>query len=311
MKISTPNQVVLTALLSAIAVFSHASTWKPRMDNAVWKASSSIFECRLEQPIPRYGRAVFDARAGESARFYLDPEKNLMEPGKASLTVEAPSWKRGDQQRDLGSVSVTRAKYRGYPVVLDEKLSDLLLSELAAGYSPVFTRASNYSENDDIEVGLLPVNFKQAFQDYRRCLVDLLPTNFDQIARSKIHFDTGKFDLAEDATELLDLIAIYMKGDVAVNEVYIDGYTDSIGRRVSNVKLSKKRAEAVLAYLAKAGVPDELVSTRYHGQQYPLAKNNSDANRAKNRRVTIRLDRVPVEEIEEEMIQTEDISGET
>ena len=307
MKISTPNQVVLTALLSAIAVFSHASTWKPRMDNAVWKASSSIFECRLEQPIPRYGRAVFDARAGESARFYLDPEKNLMEPVK----VEAPSWKRGDQQRDLGSVSVTRAKYRGYPVVLDEKLSDLLLSELAAGYSPVFTRASNYSENDDIEVGLLPVNFKQAFQDYRRCLVDLLPTNFDQIARSKIHFDTGKFDLAEDATELLDLIAIYMKGDVAVNEVYIDGYTDSIGRRVSNVKLSKKRAEAVLAYLTKAGVPDELVSTRYHGQQYPLAKNNSDANRAKNRRVTIRLDRVPVEEIEEEMIQTEDISGET
>lgn len=304
-------QFMFTILLGATTFAAHASTWKPRVDNAVWQSTSSVFECRLEQPIPRYGRAVFDARAGEAARFYLDPEKNLMEPGKASLKIETPSWKRGEQQRDLGSVSVIKAKYRGYPIVLDEKLADMLLSELAAGYSPVFTRVSNYSESDDIEVGLLPVNFKQAFQDYRRCLVDLLPVNFDQIARSKVHFDTGKYNLDADAMELLDLIAIYMKGDREVNEVYIDGYTDNVGRKISNVELSKNRAEAVLNYLTKAGVPDELVSTRYHGHHYPLAKNNSDENRAKNRRVTIRLDRVPVEEIDEEMIQTEDISGET
>ncbi|MBL4583235.1 MAG: OmpA family protein [Pseudomonadales bacterium] len=149
------------------------------------------------------------------------------------------------------------------------------------------------------------MNFRNAFQDYRRCLVNLLPTNFDQISRSKIHFDSGKFVLDEDAMELLDLVAIYMKGDREVNEVYIDGYTDDVGRKVKNVELSKNRAETVLAYLVSAGVPDELISTRYHGQHYPLAKNTNAANRAKNRRVTIRLDKVPVEE----MVDDDEIEG--
>ena len=300
MKIPMLNHIVLVTLLSTATLFAHASSWQPRVDEAVWEVSSTIFECRLVQPIPRYGQAVFDTRAGESPRFYLDPQKNLMKVGKAHIRLDAPTWKRGEQQRDLGEVMVTQTDYRGYPVVLDEKMSDTLLSELAAGYSPVFTRSSNYSETDPIQVGLLPVNFKQAFEDYRRCLVNLLPANFDQISRSKVHFDTGKYVLDHEARELLDLIAIYMKGDVSVNEVYIDGYTDTVGRKISNIELSKKRAETVLDYLVDAGISDDLVVTRYHGQLYPLAKNNSDANRAKNRRVTIRLDRVSIEDLEVE-----------
>ncbi|MBL4583236.1 MAG: hypothetical protein JKX83_01335 [Pseudomonadales bacterium] len=145
MKISTSNQLVLATLLGAVTAFAQASIWKPRMDTAVWQVSSSIFECRLEQPIPDFGRAVFDARAGETPRFYLDPEKNLMAPGKASIKIETPMWKRGNYQRDLGFVAVTRAKYRGYPVILDEKMSEKLLSELASGNAPLFTRSSNFS----------------------------------------------------------------------------------------------------------------------------------------------------------------------
>ena len=311
MKILNLNKLASVVLLMLIGGFAQASSWQPRVDNAVWTSSTSIFECRLVHPIPRYGQAVFDARAGETPRFYLDPEKNLMEPGQASIEIKAPAWKRGEQHKDLGTVTVTRAKYRGFPVILDEKTSDLLLSELSAGYSAVFTRPSNYSTDDDIKVGLLPVNFRKAYADYQRCLVTLLPTNFDQISRSKIHFDTGKHNLDEMSRELLDLIAIYMKGDREVNEVYIDGYTDNVGRDGKNIKLSKKRAETVLNYLVKAGVPDELVITRYHGQQYPLAKNNSDANRAKNRRVTIRLDRVPEEVYEDDELQSESILGDS
>ncbi|MBV1915665.1 MAG: OmpA family protein [Pseudomonadales bacterium] len=300
MKIPMLKPFLLTMLLSVVTAFAHASSWQPRVDDAVWEVSSSIFECRLVQPIPRYGQAVFDTRAGESPRFYLDPEKNLMEGGEANIRLEAPAWKRGEQQRHFGSVTVNKTGYRGYPVVLDEKMSDQLLSELALGYAPIFSRSSNYSDADNIQVGLLPVNFKRAFQDYRRCLVGLLPANFEQISRSKVHFDTGKYNLNEDARVLLDLIAVYMKGDVSVNEVYIDGYTDSVGRKISNIELSKKRSETVLDYLVDAGISDDLVITRYHGQLYPLAKNNSDVNRAKNRRVTIRLDRVSIEDLAEE-----------
>ncbi|MNH40797.1 flagellar motor protein MotB [compost metagenome] len=53
---------------------------------------------------------------------------------------------------------------------------------------------------------------------------------------------------------------------------------------------------AVADYFKAHGVPEEQITVRFHGERYPLVKNNSAANRARNRRVNIELDRVtPVE----------------
>ncbi|MNP57482.1 flagellar motor protein MotD [compost metagenome] len=51
-----------------------------------------------------------------------------------------------------------------------------------------------------------------------------------------------------------------------------------------------------MEYLKAHGVPEEQITVRFHGERYPLARNNTAANRARNRRVNIQLDRVtPVE----------------
>ena len=69
--------------------------------------------------------------------------------------------------------------------------------------------------------------------------------NFEQINRSRVHFITAKFELTRDAKTQLDDVVRYVKADSSVTGFYIDGHTDSIGRRLYNLELSKQRAEAV------------------------------------------------------------------
>ncbi|MCP5302695.1 MAG: OmpA family protein [Pseudomonadales bacterium] len=89
----------------------------------------------------------------------------------------------------------------------------------------------------------------------------------------------------------LDLIVRYVKADKKIQRIYIDGHTDDVGDKRNNVNLSKVRAAAVENYFKQAGVDNKLMMLRYHGDKYPALKNTSDENRARNRRVTIRLER--------------------
>ena len=71
--------------------------------------------------------------------------------------------------------------------------------------------------------------------------------------------------------------------------IYVDGHTDNTGRRIYNRRLSKARAEAVRDYLARNGLSEDVIRTRYHGERYPVVKNSTTKNKSKNRRTTVRL----------------------
>ena len=71
--------------------------------------------------------------------------------------------------------------------------------------------------------------------------------------------------------------------------IEVVGHTDSVGSDAVNDKLSKERAEAVAAYLRAQGVQSERIETLGAGKRYPIADNNTEAGRAANRRVEIRV----------------------
>ncbi len=74
-----------------------------------------------------------------------------------------------------------------------------------------------------------------------------------------------------------------------IQQVIINGHTDNLGRRKYNRGLSARRANAVSGYLEAKGVPKGKFSIRSFGESRPRARNNSNSNRALNRRVEIEL----------------------
>jgi OOP family OmpA-OmpF porin len=71
--------------------------------------------------------------------------------------------------------------------------------------------------------------------------------------------------------------------------VEISGHTSNEGRREFNVKLSKKRAEAVKAFLTSAGIDESRVFTVGYGPDKPIEDNSTKAGQEKNRRIEFRL----------------------
>ena len=105
-----------------------------------------------------------------------------------------------------------------------------------------------------------------------------------------VEFDTGKATFRPQTIPVLD----EMLDQVAVSglAVQVSGHTDNVGDPSSNLALSKRRAEAVSAWLqanASSSFPKERVRTRAYGDQQPVAANDSAEGRARNRRVDIAL----------------------
>jgi OmpA-OmpF porin, OOP family len=71
--------------------------------------------------------------------------------------------------------------------------------------------------------------------------------------------------------------------------VEIAGHTDSVGSAAYNQNLSERRARSVLEYLVGAGIERDRLSARGYGQAEPVADNATDAGRAQNRRVELRV----------------------
>lgn len=72
-------------------------------------------------------------------------------------------------------------------------------------------------------------------------------------------------------------------------KVKIIGHTDNIGHEKFNEKLSLKRAESVKKFLVKNGLNEARVTVDGKGMRAPIAENDTEENRAKNRRVEILL----------------------
>ena len=67
----------------------------------------------------------------------------------------------------------------------------------------------------------------------------------------------------------------------------IEGHTDNVGDKKSNLDLSRRRAESVVNYLSAKGVDAKRLKSDGKGDTIPVADNRSEDGRAKNRRVEL------------------------
>jgi len=99
-----------------------------------------------------------------------------------------------------------------------------------------------------------------------------------------IHFDTASATIKPDSEAALFEIVKLLKGSPTLN-VYVVGHTDSVGSLDSNLKLSSARAAAVVNALVARGIAASRLKSAGVGPYSPVASNDADAGKAKNRRV--------------------------
>ena len=106
-------------------------------------------------------------------------------------------------------------------------------------------------------------------------------------------FESGLPRLSEDASQRLGALAQTLRRYPESN-VAVRGYTDSLGNTKANLRLSEERANNVSGYLSSAGVDPSRLKALGFGEQFPVASNDTDDGRQKNRRVEIEI--VPVQD---------------
>ncbi|MCX5785704.1 MAG: PorV/PorQ family protein [Elusimicrobia bacterium] len=108
----------------------------------------------------------------------------------------------------------------------------------------------------------------------------------DKSCQLDIEFDYDKAELKGDFAEQLKKIAVYMSANPGAR-LDLRGYTDDHGEDEYNINLSKDRAEAVQKYLVQAGALDAgRLLVKGMGKSQPIASNETEEGRKKNRRVT-------------------------
>lgn len=101
---------------------------------------------------------------------------------------------------------------------------------------------------------------------------------------SPILFDPQSSEIQSASDQVLETIAGILQSAPA-GAIEVVGHTDDLGPDEENLLLSQARAEAVVSRLVELGVEESLLNARGEGERFPLVENNSDENRALNRRI--------------------------
>ncbi|SHJ67971.1 chemotaxis protein MotB [Hathewaya proteolytica DSM 3090] len=197
--------------------------------------------------------------------------------------------------------NVDATKFKSVAVALQNVLmgtssNQLLDLNVSGGEVPVVGNTEkfddvgeNSGENVEATVeGLKNYIQEHDMQDYIDIKTDARGYLFE--IKDKILFETGKADLRKESFPILEFIVKYVK--TIDNEIIVEGHTDNVpisnDRYEDNYALSADRANNVTRYFINKGKvsPRRLKPTGL-GEFFPLVKNDTEKNRAKNRRVNI------------------------
>lgn len=106
-----------------------------------------------------------------------------------------------------------------------------------------------------------------------------------------IYYKQSKAKILSKSFDELDKLVALLEERPAMH-IRVEGHTDNQGRTDDLIDLSKRRADAVKAFLIKKGISEERITTIGFGAKFPINENKSDDERSKNRRVEIRITKV-------------------
>ncbi len=143
-----------------------------------------------------------------------------------------------------------------------------------------------YSQESDIQLEIIE---EKAFEaSIKAPEASAMKTALDKDGRISLYvnFDFNKATLKQDAAPVVAQVVKLLKDNPGL-KLEIGGHTDNIGGRDYNQKLSAQRAAAIVAALVAQGIAADRLRSAGYGSEKPIADNNKEEGRAKNRRVEL------------------------
>jgi outer membrane protein OmpA-like peptidoglycan-associated protein len=105
----------------------------------------------------------------------------------------------------------------------------------------------------------------------------------------RIEFKSGSDKILPESFGIMEAVRAILEEHGEITRIAVEGHTDSVGKPESNKKLSQRRAESVMKWLTQKGIKRERLEAHGFGMERPIADNDSDEGKQKNRRVEFHI----------------------
>lgn len=264
--------------------------YQASLDKSQWELTERTpLICKMEHAIPRFGKARFLSKAGKemSLQVMLDGMRLPRMAANARLVAVPPSYKPGQAPAHMANIRVVQ----GFDTYLSERDSWSVVTELEQGNNPTLYYEDGYRVGSHISVMLNSANFNHGYDKFLDCVGELLPYGFEDVKQTVLNYRSNSDELDLESLRRLHKVVDYLRHDPAITKIEIGAYSDSYGGRWHNFELSKKRANAIKAFLQEAGINSELLQATGYGERRHIASNETPIGRQQNRRVIMKLTR--------------------
>ena len=178
-------------------------------------------------------------------------------------------------------------------LTLNKEVGEAISDPTTGAYRITLSKGKNYGIRAAAK-GYLSVNENlelMSINQYTELEKDLflVPIEVGEtIQLNNVFFEQGRPVLTPQSFPELDRLVEIMQENPSI-KIELAGHTDNVGNKNALVKLSQDRVSAVITYLEKKGIRKDRIEGKGYGAMQPIAPNNSEANRQRNRRVEVRI----------------------
>jgi outer membrane protein OmpA-like peptidoglycan-associated protein len=281
---------IVFLLMCLIALASQAQVYSSSVTDSRWQLESGAFSCKLTHSVDGFGQWIITRKPGqaEDMRLRMDAKlkqtKKLQLPaGRYTLMTAPPAWKPQLAPEQLGDLQLATADA---DLVIPQTFVPAIYALLEQTMPVILSNADK-----PLRIQMQPYQFKESYKSYKQCVTNLIPYTFEQITRTTLNYQIGETALSSANKKALDKIVRYAKADPnRIVSMIIDGHSDTQIDPALAETQAKNQADWVASYLKENGIAEDKLTVRAHADKYPVANNLIAKEKAKNRRVTVRLE---------------------